>query len=141
LFRWNENSVRDKRMGSTHLPLGAKIDGFLREYKAIAEELSHQARPGDAVAVSDVGVVGVYSGMKIDDFVGLVDKDRFKFSSNHDYFVSKKPRFLIHRGEFALSEIQDSTFTLQPKYSATIGSLGINRPVPVQVDVYEVSWR
>ena len=116
-------------------------NGFLREYKTIAEELSRQERPGNAVAVSDVGVVGVYSGMKICDFVGLVDKDRFRFASNHDYFVSKRPQFLIHRNEFALSEIQDSTFSLQPIYSGSISSLGINRQVPVQVNVYHVFWR
>ena len=93
------------------------------------------------MALSDVGIIGVYSGLKIYDFVGLVDKDRFHFSSNRDYFINKKPRYLISRGEISLEELKDTSVSFQEIYTTQIAGLGINQRGNIIVRVHKVFWR
>jgi hypothetical protein len=112
--------------------------GFQREYKNIASMLSNSNCTDCSVAVSEVGIIGVYSGMKVYDLVGLVDKDRFNFSSHKDYIVAKKPSYLVSRGEVSLNEFKDTPISFQEIYSVSIAGFGINSKEKVQVRVYKV---
>ncbi|MGD0589754.1 MAG: hypothetical protein ABSA44_02995 [Bacteroidota bacterium] len=115
--------------------------GFQREYKKIASILSAEGCTNGSVALSDVGIIGVYSGLKIYDFVGLVDKDRFHFSSNRDYFINKKPQYLISHGEISLEELKDTSVSFQEIYTTQIAGLGINQRGNIVVHVHKVFWR
>jgi hypothetical protein len=117
------------------------VHGFQREYKKIAFLLFAEGCKDCSVAVSEVGMIGVYSGLKICDFVGLVDKDRFHFSSRRDYFINKKPQYLISRGEVTLEELQDTSGSFQKIYATQIAGLGINQKGSIIVQVYKVSWK
>ena len=92
------------------------------------------------MALSDVGIIGVYSGAKIYDFVGLVDNDRFRFSSKRDYFLHKKPHYLILRGEFNVGELKDTSAVFQEMYTTHIAGLGINQKKDLKVTAYKVFW-
>ena len=115
--------------------------GFQRKYRNIASILSTEDCTNGSVALSDVGIIGVYSGLKIYDFVGLVDKDRFHFSSNRDYFINKKPRYLISRGELNLEELKDTSVSFQEIYTTQIEGLGINQRGNIVVRVHKVLWK
>jgi hypothetical protein len=115
--------------------------GFQREYKNIASILSTERYANGSVALSDVGIIGVYSGLKIYDLVGLVDKDRFHFSSNRDYFINKKPRYLISHGEINLEELKDTSVSFQEIYTTQIAGFGINHRGNIIVHVHKVFWR
>ena len=116
------------------------VSGFQSEYKKIASMIAAERHKESFVALSDVGIVGVYSGSKIYDFVGLVDKDRFQFSSKHDYFLNKKPQYLILRGEINLEELKDNSAVFQEIYSTHIAGLGINQRGDLKVTAYRVLW-
>jgi hypothetical protein len=115
--------------------------GFQREYKKIASILSAEGCMNGSVALSDVGIIGVYSGLKIYDLVGLVDKDRLHYSSNRDYFINKKPQYLISHGEMSLEEVKDTSVSFQEIYTTQIPGLGINQRGNIIVHVYRVCWR
>jgi hypothetical protein len=116
------------------------VCGFQREYKKIAAIIAEEGHKESSVALSDVGIIGVYSGSKIYDFVGLVDKDRFQFSSKHDYFFNKKPRYLILREEIKLEELKDTSVVFQEIYATHIPGLGINQRRSIKVTAYKVFW-
>jgi hypothetical protein len=116
------------------------VNGFQHEYKKIASMIAAEGQKESSVAVSDVGIIGVYSGSKIYDFVGLVDNDRFRFSSKREYFLHKKPHYLILRGEVNLEELKDSSVVFQEMYATHIASLGINQKKDITVTAYKVFW-
>lgn len=116
------------------------MGGFQREYKKIASILSAERRKEGSVALSEVGIIGVYSGLKIYDFVGIVDKDRFRFSSMRDYFINKKPQYLVSRGEIDINELNDTSASFQKIYMIQIAGFGINKRDDIKVSVYKVSW-
>ena len=116
------------------------ICGFKHAYKKIASMIAEEGHKESSVALSDVGIVGVYSGSKIYDFVGLVDKDRFQFSSKRDYFLNKKPQYLILRGEIKLEELKDTSAVFQEIYTTYIAGLGINQRRDIKVTAYKVFW-
>ena len=116
------------------------VQGFQHEYKKIASILSVEGQGQGSVALSDVGIIGSYSGLKICDFVGLVDKDRLHFSNNRSYFINKKPQFIVSRGEVNIDEFKDTLISFQEIYSAHIAGFGINQKGNLIVNVYKVSW-
>jgi hypothetical protein len=116
------------------------ICGFKHAYKKIASMIAEEGHKESSVALSDVGIVGVYSGSKIYDFVGLVDKDRFQFSSKRDYFLNKKPQYLILREEIKLEELKDTSAVFQEIYTTYIAGLGINQRRDIKVTAYKVFW-
>jgi len=116
------------------------VCGFQHAYKKIASMIAAEGHKESSVALSDVGIVGVYSGSKIYDFVGLVDKDRFQFSSKRDYFLNKKPQYLILRGEIKLEELKDTSAVFQEIYTTHIAGLGINQRRDLKVTAYKVFW-
>jgi hypothetical protein len=116
------------------------VDGFQKEYRKIASILSAEHCKDGAVIVSEVGIIGVYSSMKILDFVGLVDKDKQQFSTKREYFFNKKPQYLISRGEVTITELKDSSVLFKEIYLAKMAGFGINKQGGVTVHVYKVSW-
>jgi hypothetical protein len=116
------------------------IQGFQQEYKKIASILSVEGQGKGAVALTDVGIIGLYSGLKIYDFIGLVDKDRLRFPNNKSYFMDKKPDFIISHGEINVDELKDSSTSFREIYSAPIAGFGINHKDSVIVKVYKVYW-
>jgi hypothetical protein len=116
------------------------VQGFQSEYKKIASILSVEGHGQGSVALSDVGIIGSYSGLKIYDFVGLVDKDRLYFSNNKSYFMNKKPNFFITRGDVNVVELEDTSISFREIYSAHIAGFGINQKGNVIVTLYKVFW-
>jgi 4-amino-4-deoxy-L-arabinose transferase-like glycosyltransferase len=116
------------------------VRGFQVQYKKIASILFIEGHGQGSVALSDVGIIGSCSGLKICDFVGLVDKDRLRYSNNKSYFMNKKPQFLISRGELNIDEFKDTSVSFREIYSAPIAGFGINQKGNVTVTVYTVSW-
>ncbi len=114
--------------------------GFQREYKKIASILSAESRMDGSVALSDVGLIGVYSGLKIYDLVGLVDKDRLHFSNKKEYLIGKKPNYLITHAEFSLDGLKNASVSFQEIYTTQIAGLGINQRGNIIVRVYKVFW-
>ena len=116
------------------------VCGFQHEYKKIASMIAAEGQKESSVALSDVGIIGVYSGSKIYDFVGLVDRDRFQFSNKRDYFLNKKPRYLILREEIKLEELKNTSAVFQEMYATHIAGLGINQRRDIMVTLYKVFW-
>lgn len=111
--------------------------GFQKQYLKIAGTLRQLNTGNCHVAVSDVGIIGVYSGCHIDDLNGLVDKDRFRFKSREEYLNNKKPEFIIVRGEVILTKVEAS---LREIYATTTPPFGINGTQNVHVKVYLAHW-
>lgn len=114
--------------------------GFQQEYRKIARLLYEQPGNNKSVASSEVGIIGVYSGCKIYDFNGLVDRERFQYSSGEEYVRSKHPDFIITRGEFDISPIAPSEASVEKIYETTFTGMGINETLPVHVTVYAIHW-
>jgi hypothetical protein len=72
--------------------------------------------------------------------VGLVDNDRFRFPNKRDYFLNKKPQYLIVRGEVNLEELKDTSVVFQEMYKTHIAGLGINQKKDIKVTAYKVIW-
>jgi hypothetical protein len=117
------------------------VQGFQREYKTIASIISSDRHTDASVIVSDVGMIGFYSGVRVYDFVGLVDQDRSHFSSERDYFLNKKPRYLISRGEVTLEELKDTSCSFEKIYATQIDGFGINHKGKVSIQLLKVSWK
>lgn len=115
--------------------------GFQREYRKIASLLSSEKHTNESVALSDVGLIGVYSGLRIYDLVGLVDKDRLHFSNKKAYLIGKKPNYLIVHGEFSIDELKNDSVSVQEIYAAQIAGLGINQKGNIIVHVYKLFWK
>jgi hypothetical protein len=117
------------------------VQGFQREYKKIASIISSDHHTEGSVIVSDVGMIGFYSGLRVCDFVGLVDQDRSHFSSERNYFLNKKPHYLISRGEVTLEELRDTSCSFEEIYATQIDGFGINHKGRVSIKVLRISWK
>jgi hypothetical protein len=117
------------------------VQGFQREYKTIASIISSDCHTDGSVMLSDVGMIGVYSGLRVYDFVGLVDQDRFHSSTKRDYFFHKKPQYVISRGEVTLEELKDISCSFEELYTTQIAGFGINHKGSVRIKVLRVSWK
>ena len=109
-------------------------DGFQKQYMRIALMLRNLNNGNCHVALSDVGIMGVYSGCYIDDLDGLVDKDRLNYESRDDYVRAKRPEFLILHGEMDPRNI-DAAY--REIYATTLPPFGINGKQDVEVRVYK----
>ena len=117
------------------------VSGFQREYSKIAEIIKSRRESGASIAISDVGIVGAFSGAKIYDFCGLVDKDRFNFKNSREYFFNKKPNYFLTRGEISLSDLDSSNVSFNKIYETTIPNLGITKNEKYLVELYKVEWK
>ncbi len=111
--------------------------GFQTTYSRMAGILHDKANANSQVALSDVGLIGVYSGCRVDDLNGLVDKDRFRYATSEEFINSEKPEFLIARGEVDLNKLRCS---LTQIYEASLPGFGINSTHPVEVRMFRASW-
>jgi hypothetical protein len=110
-------------------------EGFQKHYIKIASMLK-RLNTGDChVAVSDVGIIGVYSGCFVDDLNGLVDKNRFNYRNKENYLEAKKPEFLILRGEVDVRKLGQKYREI---YSTTIPGFGINATQDCHIQVYQI---
>jgi hypothetical protein len=116
------------------------VRGFQNEYRNIASIISAEHYRDGGVMVSEVGMIGVYSGLKVYDFVGLVDKERHLFSTKRGYFLSKRPQYLISRGEVVVEELVDSSTSFQEIYKTKIAGFGINQRDSATISVFRVSY-
>lgn len=76
--------------------------GYDRAHGAIAAELARRARPGDAVALMDVGRIGFETGLRVIDISGLTDRDVARapgtFLDKHypvAWILDREPRFVV----------------------------------------------
>lgn len=117
------------------------VSGFQTTYREIAEIIKTNSLNQKAgVAVTDIGMIGCYSGARVYDFVGLVDKTRFDYKDSRDYLIAKKPDYLILREESQLNEIVPSYVRTEILFQKRIAGFGINHSNPRTVTLYKLQW-
>ncbi len=109
-------------------------EGFQKHYIEIATMIKKLNTGDSHIALSDVGIMGVYSGCYIDDLNGLVDNDRFKYKDREEYIRAKQPNFLVLHGELDSCVIGKSYRKI---YTTTLPPFGINGTQDVNVEVYQ----
>ena len=98
-------------------------NGFQSEYKKIAKLL--KMRNAKSVALSDVGIIGLYSDAQINDLVGLTDHHRFSFKDKKEYVKYAKPQYILCREDFILAEIVEKNQKCNLIYETEIASMGL----------------
>lgn len=117
------------------------VSGFQREYKKIAFTIKEDSTVKEkSVCLTDVGIIGVYSGAIIYDILGLTDHNRFQYKSLKEYITANKPAYLIHRGEYNVVEILSLPKAHTKIKSITIPSLGYFENPDIKVDLYKLDW-
>ncbi len=115
--------------------------GFQQTYREIATIIRNNSeRRNVSVATSDVGIIGCYSGARIDDFGGLVDHSRFNYDSNKEYVSSKRPDFIILREESNINDILPENAGYKILYQKKIPGFAINDPTPRIVSLYKIAY-
>ena len=118
------------------------VKGFQTTYKEMALIIKKDSgNRKTTVALTDVGIIGCYSGAKVYDFAGLVDDSRFKFKSSYDYVKTKKPDYIILRGGFKPDEIIPRKTNRIILFTKKIGGFGINDSLPRTVKLYKLFWK
>lgn len=119
----------------------AFVNGFQKTYKDIAGIIRKDSGgEHKTVAVTDVGIIGCYSGARVYDFAGLVDQTRFNYKSSHDYLLAKKPNYLILREELKPDDILPKNVTTEILFKRKIAGFGINHTKPRTVTLYKLGW-
>ncbi len=111
-----------------------RMAGILRKYGSDPKYFSK--RP--SIALSDVGIIGTYSGCGVNDLCGLVDEKRLSFANKVDYINAEKPDFIILHGEVDPSKIHAS---LEGIYSATLPPFTMEGTQDMLVTLYRATWR
>lgn len=70
-------------------PVTKNIDDPLRLW------CERNVRASDTIAAGDIGAVGYYSGAYVYDLAGLVWPGRFKYASQFDVILAKRPKFIF----------------------------------------------
>ncbi|MFN3695384.1 MAG: hypothetical protein ACK4UV_10280, partial [Ignavibacterium sp.] len=116
-------------------------DGFQNTFREIAQIIKNDRTiKNKTVALTDVGIVGTYSGAKVYDLAGLVDEDRFKYNNYLDYVFSKKPNYIVLREEVDISEVIPQNTNYEILYQKKVPGFGINSPEPRTVTLYKIFW-
>lgn len=119
----------------------AFVNGFQNSYKEIASIIKEDSQNlFSSVALTDVGIIGYYSGAKVYDFAGLVDDSRFNFSNVRDYLITKKAEYLVLREEYSLKDVLPGGISYEILYEKRIAGFGINHSNPRTVTLYKLSW-
>lgn len=113
-------------------------EGFQTEYVKIAGILKNLDAKHGQVALTDVGIIGYYSGYRIDDLVGLVDKDRLNYRTRLAYVEARKPDFMVLHGELNPKKLPA---TFKEIYGATVPARGTSDSRKWHIKVYRVIWR
>ena len=117
------------------------VNGFQKTYHHIASIIKEDSRHHNvSVALSDVGMIGCYSGARIYDLAGLVDEKRFDYKSYIDYLAADKPDYLILREEHKLDDVLPSNVYTKILFKKHIAGFGINHANPRTVTLYKLSW-
>lgn len=118
------------------------VDGFQNTYKKIASLIKIDS--GDkktSVALTDVGIIGSYSGAKIYDFAGLVDHTRFNFKNSYDYLMAKKPDYIVLREDYKPENILPKEIKIENLFEKRLPGFGINHSKPRTVTLYKLEWK
>jgi Dolichyl-phosphate-mannose-protein mannosyltransferase len=118
------------------------VNGFQNTYKKIASLIKIDS--GDkntSVALTDVGIIGSYSGAKIYDFAGLVDHNRFNYKNSYDYLMAKKPDYIVLREDYKPENILPKEIDIENLFEKRLPGFGINHSKPRTVTVYKLEWK
>lgn len=117
------------------------VKGFQNSYKEISNFIKLDNNSDHKmVALNDVGIVGVYSGARVVDLAGLVDAERFKYTTVSDFLLSKKPDYLVLREEIELHNAVPESVSVQILYKKEIPGFGINNLENRTVTLYKLNW-
>jgi hypothetical protein len=115
--------------------------GFQKKYFKMAQILSMEPNAQDkSVGLTDVGIIGTYSSMKVIDFAGLVDHDRFRFNSLSAYVNYKQPDFIILRGEFKIEDIVSEKVERKLIFSDVLTTLGVADSAERTLQLWKIQW-
>ena len=118
------------------------VEAFQNTYKKIASLIKIDY--GDkktSVALTDVGIIGSYSGAKIYDFAGLVDHTRFNFKNSYDYLMAKKPDYIVLREDYKPENILPKEIKIENLFEKRLPGFGINHSKPRTVTLYKLEWK
>lgn len=117
------------------------VNGFQTTYKDIASIInSYSKYKNVSVGAADVGIIGAYSNARIFDSVGLVDNERFKYKSTLEYYLDKKPDFIILREEEKIEDVIPSGTNSEILFSKKLPGFGIKDPEERIVTLYKINW-
>ncbi len=117
------------------------VTGFQTTYKKLAHIIHEDSENNStSVALTDVGIIGCYSGSKVYDFAGLVDRSRFDYESSSEYFIAKKPDYLILREDYRFEEILPVGIEYEILFNKKIAGFGINHAAPRFITLYKIYW-
>jgi hypothetical protein len=94
-------------------PNGLKVNaaGYRHAHHEVADFLRLRSRPGDMVAVMDIGIIGYESGLKVLDISGLTEPEIAKAPGGFldkrypvEWLLSKSPRFFVLVDGFRIDE-------------------------------------
>jgi Dolichyl-phosphate-mannose-protein mannosyltransferase len=118
------------------------VSGFQTTYREIASIIKKDSRNRETtVALTDVGIVGCYSGAKVYDFAGLVDHSRFNYNRSHDYLMAKEPCYVILREEYIPVNILPKDINIKILFEKKLPGFGINHSEPRTVTLYKLEWK
>lgn len=118
------------------------VNGFQTTYREMASIIKMDSGNGKiAVALTDVGIIGCFSGAKVYDFAGLVDHSRFNYDNSHDYLIAKKPVYIILREDYKPQDILPNGIETEILFQRRLGSFGINHSNPRTVTLYKLEWK
>ena len=113
--------------------------GFQQTYTEMANILSEKNLNG-SVALTDVGIIGLKSRMKIYDLAGLTDHRRFDYEDAASYVQAKKPTHIILREDYEIEVLLDEKAEFEVIFENHIPGFGINEPEYRYVRMYEIRW-
>ena len=117
------------------------VVGFQTTYNELAKIIKEDSENKNvSVALTDVGIIGCYSGSKVYDFAGLVDKSRFDYESSSEYLIAKKPDYLILREDYQFNELLPNDVEYEILFNKKIAGFGINHSAPRFITLYKIFW-
>ena len=118
------------------------VDGFQNTYKKIASLIKiDSSGKKTSVALTDVGIIGSYSGAIIYDFAGLVDHTRFNYKNSYDYLMAKKPDYIVLREDYKPENILPKEIKIKNLFEKRLPGFGINHSKPRTVTLYKLEWK
>jgi len=105
-YVWAGHAARDGPDG-----LAVNAAGYRFAHDAVADELKGRARPGDAVALMDIGRIGFDTGLRIIDISGLTDREIARAPGGFlhkrypvERLLAEAPRFFVLVNDFPVDE-------------------------------------
>jgi hypothetical protein len=103
-------------------------NNFQKIYRSLSIDFNNQENAGDLrIWATDVGILALYAKKyTVCDPIGLVDKRRFDFKSDFEYFNYCKPDFIVTRDDDLSLEINNvisEHYTFVSEYN--LGRLGV----------------